>query len=63
MRIVQYGELNEATLGKVASYYNIDREKLWDMYLAIMRANFEQDLYDIARENEEELKGVYEWKN
>lgn len=63
MRIVQYGELNEATLGKVASYYNIDREKLWDMYLAIMRANFEQDLHDIARENEEELKGVYEWKN
>ena len=63
MRIVQYGQLSETTLGKVANEYDIDREKLWDMYLAIMRANFEQDLYDIAKENEEELRGVYEWKN
>ena len=57
MRIVQYGEESEAMLKQVAKQYGVDKEKLWQYYLDIMRANFFQDLCDIARENEEELKG------
>lgn len=55
MRIVQYGEESEATLKQVAEQYGVDKEKLWQCYLDIMRANYFQDLCDIARENEEEL--------
>lgn len=57
MRIVQYREESEATLEQVAKQYGVDKEKLWQCYLDIMRANYFQDLCDIARENEEELKG------
>lgn len=63
MRIVNYGKNTEAILEQVAREYNIDKEKIWDTYLAVMRSNFEQDLYDIAKENEEELRGAYEWNN
>ena len=59
--VLEQGDKNEIT--KVAEVYGVDEEKLWDLYQAIMVSNFNQDLHDIARENEEELKGVYEWKN
>ena len=57
MRIVQYGEESEATLEQVAEQYGVNKEKLWQLYLDIMRSNYFEDLCDIARENEEELKG------
>ena len=56
MRIVQYGEESEATLEQVAEQYGVNKEKLWQLYLDIMRSNYFEDLCDIARENEEELK-------
>lgn len=59
--VLEQGDRTEIT--KVAEVYGVDEEKLWDLYQAIMARNFNQDLHDIARENEEELKGVYEWKN
>lgn len=63
MRIVKYGKEAEDILEQVAGTYDIEKEKIWDTYLAVMRSNFEQDLHDIAKENEEELRGAYEWKN
>ena len=57
MRIVNYGKESENLLDFVAETYGLDKEKLWDMYLSYMRSNFAQDLYDIAKENEEELRG------
>lgn len=57
-------EQDEAqTLRDIARSHEVDEEKLWDLYQAIMKSNYFEDLCDIARENEEELKGVYEWKN
>lgn len=57
MRIIQFSQDCEATLTKVAKQFNIENDKLFEMYLQIMKSNFEQDLWDIANENEEELKG------
>lgn len=44
-------------LAKVAEMYDVKTELLEDLYKDIMRANFYTDICDIARENEEELKG------
>lgn len=44
------------TLWKVAKENSTTGDKLYDIYLSIMEANFFQDLSDIARENQEELK-------
>ena len=41
---------------EIADKYDVDSDKLYEMYIDIMRNNFYQDLADIARENEEELK-------
>lgn len=41
----------------VARQYGVDEEKLWQAYQDCMASNFFEDLCDIARENEEELKG------
>lgn len=57
MRIVYYKQESENTLEEVAERYGVDKEKLWEMYLGIMKSNYFEDLCDIARENEEELKG------
>lgn len=57
MRIVYYKQESENTLEEVAERYGVDKEKLWEMYLDIMKRNYFEDLCDIARENEEELKG------
>lgn len=57
MRIVQYGKESENTLDEVAEKCDVDKEKLWEYYLQVMKNNYEQDLYDIAKENWYELKG------
>lgn len=41
----------------IARQYEVDEEKLWEAYQGCMTSNFYEDLCDIARENEEELKG------
>ena len=55
IRIVQYDNECEDILEKVAKQHGVDKEKLWQLYLNIMKSNYEQDLWDIANENEEEL--------
>lgn len=57
MRIIQYNKGCEDVLAEVATTYGVDKEKLWEYYMAIMRSNYFEDLCDIARENENELKG------
>ena len=39
MRIVQYGKDSEDTLEQVAEQYGVNKEKLWQFYLDIMRSN------------------------
>lgn len=41
---------------QVASSFGVSSRFLWDVYIATMESNFEQDLYDIAKENEQYLK-------
>ena len=43
------------TLNQVANKCDVDSDKLYTMYTQVMRSNFEQDLWDIATENREEL--------
>lgn len=57
MRLVQYQKEEEDILNRVAKQHGIEPEKLWEMYLQVMNSNYEQDLWDIASENLEELKG------
>lgn len=56
MRLIQFNAENERGLEEVAKNHGVDKERLWTMYLNIMHRNFLDDLHDIARENEEELK-------
>lgn len=51
------GEEERQEVLSVANRYDVDSDKLWEVYLEIMKSNFFEDLCDIARENEEELKG------
>lgn len=44
------------TVEKVASQFSIDPHALWEMYQAVMESNLEQDLWDIANENIDELR-------
>lgn len=41
---------------QVAKDHGVDEEKLWQVYQEIMERNFFDDLCDVARENEEEIK-------
>lgn len=50
----------EEVLEHVSTEFGVDKDALWGMYLEVMRSNFEQDLWDIAKENEEELKELSE---
>ena len=59
--ILEKGDAQE--ISKVAEQFGVEEDKLFGLYQAIMKSNFYQDLWDIANENEEELRGVYEWKN
>lgn len=56
MQIV-IGEEERQEVLSVADRYDVDSDKLWEVYLEVMKSNFFEDLCDIARENEEELKG------
>lgn len=47
----------EKEVADIAKSDGVDKDKLWDMYQDIMERNFFDDLCDISRENEEELKG------
>lgn len=51
------GEEERQEVLSVANRYDVDSDKLWEAYLEVMKSNFFEDLCDIARENEEELKG------
>lgn len=57
MRQVLFNKDCEATLTKVAEQFGVDTDKLFEIYLAVIKSNYEQDLWDIASENEEELRG------
>lgn len=51
-------EQDEAqTLRNIARQYKVNEEKLWEFYQEIMKSNYFEDLCDIARENEPDLKG------
>lgn len=52
------GEEDIQEIQSVANRYDVDSDKLWETYSEVMKSNFFEDLCDIARENEEELKGV-----
>lgn len=51
------GEEERQEVLSVANRYDVDSDKLWEVYLEVMKSNFFEDLCDIARENEKELKG------
>lgn len=55
MRIIIEEDERQEVLS-VANRYDIDSDKLWGVYLEVMKNNFFEDLCDIARENEEELE-------
>lgn len=57
MRIIGLNLDDENTLARVADNNGIDRDKLWNLYRDITKRNFFDDLCDIVRENEGELKG------
>ena len=50
-------EEEKADLEHIADSYGVEREKLWNLYKEIMKRNLYQDLCEIAKENEEYLKG------
>lgn len=50
-------EADQATIAEVANAFDIKPDKLWEMYYAVRTVNFHQDLWDIANEYLDELKG------
>ena len=56
MKII-IGELERQEVLSVANRYDVDSDKLWETYQSCMVCNFYEDLCEVARENEEELKG------
>jgi len=57
MRLIKFNRDSETTLTEVAKSYGVEQERLWELYLALLRRNYFDDLCDIARENNNELKG------
>lgn len=53
----KFDERHEATFAEVAKQYGATPDKLKELYCEIMYNNFFDDVCDIARENEEYLKG------
>lgn len=54
---IKLNKYHKDAIKEVATSYGVSAEKLEEFYIDIMRNNFYDDLCDIARENEEELKG------
>lgn len=54
--LIRFGVRENEEIKKVAEIYGVNWIKLKEYYRDIMNSNFNQDLHDIARENEEELK-------
>lgn len=52
------GEEERQEVLNVANRYDVDSDKLWEVYLEVMKSNFFEDLCDIARENEDWIKGT-----
>lgn len=52
----QLDDFAKGTLENVAEQFDVKADKLWKMYLAVAQSNFIQDLWDVAKENLEELK-------
>ena len=57
MKII-IGEEERQEVLSVANRYDVDSDKLWETYQGCMTSNLYEDLCDVARENEKELKGV-----
>jgi len=49
-------DYDKQSLDTIAKQYNVSKKGLLEDYHTIMDSNFEQDLYDIANENEEYLR-------
>lgn len=45
-------------LNRVAERNGVEAERVYEIYEQIMTCNFEQDIWDIINQNEEELKGA-----
>lgn len=43
-------------LRRIAKQNGVNEEKLWETYQSVMASNFEQDLYDIAKDYIEQIK-------
>lgn len=54
---ITIGQDEAQEVESVAKRYGVNSEKLWEAYQEVMVSNFFEDLCDIARENETELKG------
>ncbi len=54
---IKFNEQHEETFKEVAKQYNTTADKVKELYCEIMYSNFFDDVCDIARENEEYLKG------
>lgn len=50
-------QVEAQTVRSIAKSNGVNEEKLWELYQEITERNLFNDLCDIARENEEELKG------
>lgn len=54
---IKLNKYHKEELANIAKQYGVDQDLLESMYIEVMQSNFYEDLCDIARENEEELKG------
>lgn len=54
--LIRFGVRENEEIKRVAEIYGVNWIKLKELYREIMNCNLSEDLHDIARENEEELK-------
>ena len=57
MFTIQLTEGGREKIREVADKFDVDSDKLFELYLQVMTSNFEQDLWDIANENQDYFKG------
>ena len=56
---ITLGEYEKTAIDKVAKELNISASGLELAYKMVMKCNFDQDIRDIANENENELRETY----